>query len=138
MTQDEKKLLLRDLCARLPYNIKCLDIERNTLINVDDLYNYLHSGWYFDLKPYLRPLSDITKDERLEVEMIFEKWFEKNACKVDGEGYIEVLANYDVSGIEPGFCSDYVDWLDSHYFDHRGLIPRNLALKAPEGMYKTE
>jgi hypothetical protein len=31
-----------------------------------------------------------------------------------------------------------VDWLNTHHFDHRGLIPMGLALEAPEGMYKTE
>ena len=28
------------------------------------------------------------------------------------------------------------DWLNAHHFDYRGLIPKGLALEAPEGMYK--
>jgi hypothetical protein len=32
--------------------------------------------------------------------------------------------------------NDYLDWLNAHYFDYRGLIPMKLALKAPKDMYK--
>ena len=48
----------------------------------------------------------------------------------------EILANNDISGIDPCFCSDYVDWLNEHHFDYRGLIEKGLALEAPEDMYK--
>jgi hypothetical protein len=78
----------------------------------------------------------MTKDEREEVEVfIFNKWYQENSCKIDEEGWIEILANYDVSGIDPCFCSDYVDWLNSHHFDYRGLIPKGLALEALKDMY---
>jgi hypothetical protein len=79
----------------------------------------------------------MTDDERWEVEvLVFGEWYEQDSSKVDGEGYIEILANYDVSGIYPLFCADYVDWLNAHHFDYRGLIEKGLALEAPEGMYE--
>ena len=140
MTKEDKKLLLKDLCARLPYGVK-------VKFGNDDVPGpltpfLLDNYWYtvdIYIKPYLRPMSSMTKDEREEVEVfLFEEWFEENACKVDGEGFIEILANYDVSGIYPEFCGEYADWLLEHHFDYHGLIERGLALEAPEGMYETE
>jgi hypothetical protein len=129
--------LFKDLCSRLPYG---------TIVNVDNgkyredvkLRAYiLDTTDDWDPKPYLRPLSSITKEEREEVEiLIFGEWFAQDSGKVDGEGWIEILANYDVSGIDPGFCSDYVDWLLSHHFDFRWLIEKGLAKEAPAGMYE--
>ena len=37
--------------------------------------------------------------------------------------------------ISYSFCSKIIDWLNKHHFDYRGLIEKELALKAPEGMY---
>ena len=33
---------------------------------------------------------------------------------------------------------DRYEWLDRNMFDYRGLIPRELALEVPEGMYELE
>ena len=33
---------------------------------------------------------------------------------------------------------ELLDWLNAHHFDYRNLIGKGLALRAPEGMYKTE
>ena len=114
MTQEEKQLLLKDLCARLPYGVivrkndgvresdnKLLDIDM-----FDELINYV----YKDIKPYLRPMSSMTEEEEIYYNMIYItlKFYEKE------------------------------DWLNAHHFDYRGLIPMSLALEAPEGMYKTE
>ena len=99
--------------------------------------NFFEEGEYSDIKPYLRPMSSITKEEREEIEvLVFGEWYNSGSCKVDHEGWIEILANYDVCGIDPGFCSDYTDWLLEHHFDIRGLIEKGLALEAPEEMYK--
>lgn len=138
MTKEEKQLLLKDLCGRLLYGVKFQGKDSNVYI--------LDAANYFALqvedmvfKPYLRPMSSMTEDEREEIEVfIFNEWYQENSCKIDKEGWIEILANYDVSGIDPCFCSDYIDWLNAHHFDYRGLIPMGLALEAPEGMYKNE
>ena len=85
MTQEDKELLLQDLCARLPYKIKIKfafnkDIEKNNnLIYVsDDEQSYIHNGcmvltednikyvfnnWLDEYKPYLRPMSSMTVEE---------------------------------------------------------------------------
>lgn len=154
MTQEEKSLLLQDLCARLPYGIKVqveydaeefdktIEIDEITMIDKcgEEILLY-HASEYFsieEIKPYLRPMSSITKEEREEIEvLIFGEWYDGGFCKVDHEGWIEILAEYDVCGIDPGFCSDYTDWLLEHHFDIRGLIEKGLALEVPKGMYET-
>ena len=141
MTREEKQLLLKDLCGRLPYGVK-LDngLKLRSIDMLTEVVSCSGSGKKVEnVRPYLRPMSSMTKDEREEIEVfIFNKWYQENSCKIDKEGWIEILANYDVSGIDPCFCSDYVDWLNAHHFDYLGLIEKGLALEAPEDMYKTE
>lgn len=141
MTQEDKQLLLKDLCARLPYGVK-LDngLKLRSIDRLTQIVSCSGSDKKIDcIKPYLRPMSSMTEDEREEIEVfIFNEWYQENSCKIDKEGWIEILANYDVSGIDPCFCSDYVDWLNAHHFDYRGLIEKGLALEAHKGMYKTE
>ena len=144
MTQEDRQLLLKDLCVRLPYNvvIRCTDDDTNykCFLTTDILNELLHNIECYDYKPYLRPMSSMTEEEREEVQVfICDEWFFEDsgfATKVRKEGYIEFLANYDCSGIDPEFCGEYVDWLTAHHFDYRRLISMGLALEAPEGMYK--
>ena len=118
MTQEDKKLLLIDLCARIPYGVKVCAGEdlAMTLKQIDykcfcesweneDLK--CHSRWMF---PYLRPMSSMTEEEKEEYQAFF---------------------NYD--GVE--YPEEYIDWLNAHHFDYRGLIEKGLALEAHEGMY---
>lgn len=149
MTNEEKQLLLKDLCARLSCFENWVQYEGKDYIvtgyghgRVSLLSSSFSSAsgpcpLVEEVKPYLRPMSSMTEEEKEEIEVfIFNKWYEEDSCKIDKEGWIEILANYDVSGIDPCFCSDYVDWLNEHHFDYRGLIEKGLALEAPDGMYK--
>lgn len=154
MIQEEKQLLLKDLCARLPYGVIVLDepaehrgklwsVSREyTIYYESDISEELECQSIFNVRCYLRPMSSMTKEEREEVQVfICDEWFFEDsgfATKVRKEGYIEFLANYDCSGIDPEFCGEYIDWLITHHFDYRGLIEKGLALEAPEGMYKIE
>ena len=122
MTQEDKNLLLKDLCARLSYGVK-INIKSDYTREMEDteLTSYHLDGLgynaeYRNLRPYLRPMFSMTKKEEEEYELLID-------------------------------CSDYtyfktsdkvIDWLNEHHFDYRGLIKRGLALEAPEGMYKTE
>ena len=119
MTQEDKELLLKDLCSRLPYGVKGLHRgEKRELLVMDSFGSYQvneYDAW-FDLnsvifKPYLRPMSSMTDDEWREYKQAMHK---------------------------SSFSFTEEDWFNSHYFDHRGLIEKGLALEAPEGMYKTE
>ena len=114
MTQEEKELLLKDLCGRLPYgvmglihNVNCDDYNISIVGGDIDLF----SRHFISIKPYLRPMSSMTEEEKIDYQAFF---------------------NYD--GVE--YPEEYIDWLNAHHFDYRGLIEKGLALEAPEGMYK--
>ena len=126
MTQEDKELLLRDLCARLPYRVK-------VFVSGDDFDNYqypyllaaiskfgqdifckIHSPIYTPLgcpgienvKPYLFPLSSMTEEQKKEYQYITERWM------------------YD-----PSYSiSDSTDWLNKNHFDYRCLIKKGLAI----------
>lgn len=116
MTQEEKELLLKDLCARLPYGVKVKCASEILTLNV----NWLKVFQYHldEIKPYLRPMSSMTEDERKK----YDDW------------HLELEAGK----IKEWKIADYIDWLNAHHFDYRGLIEKGLALEAPEDMYKTE
>ena len=85
MTQEDKELLLKDLCARLPYNLYIRVEEFNVPENdgritegfignylkdnrcndydAEGVLNELADG-LIDVKPYLRPMSSMTEEER--------------------------------------------------------------------------
>ena len=128
MTKEEKEILLKDLCARLPYKVKIqswygaiLTSDLNTFpfsmeeIDKEDMWDQL-SGF----KPYLRPMSSMKGAE------VFE--------------YISLKEDIDASdGATYSFETDEsIDWLNANHFDYRGLIGKGLALEAPEGMYKSK
>lgn len=123
MTQEDRKLLLKDLCARLPYGVKVhiQKIDDNKVIDNED-FGYMWLGMvlfdnpYHEIKPYLRPMSSMTDDEVLE--------------------YLGMLNDIDKSGLmNQNFITKVVDWLDKKMFDHRGLLPKGLALEATKEMY---
>ncbi len=124
MTQEEKELLLKDITARLSYGVK---IKRsNCPINLSVngiLGEYVHHIPYYvggnieinttkidEIKPYLRPMSSMTEEE-------------KNIYEYNRNSNVEVVK------------TALFDWLNKKMFDYRGLIPMGLALEATEGMY---
>lgn len=135
MTQEEKQLLLKDLCMRIPYRtLVCLNPgayskpETCRLTGIDDEEVYLNVDSdpfrINNIKPYLRPMSSMTDDERKE-------WYKKSHVDYDCE-----FQPTPTLGLE--HCHLSTDWLLEHHFDFRGLIEKGLALEAPDDMYKTE
>lgn len=117
MTKEDKQLLLKDLCARFPYGVIVQYKGHNTIIK-----NKLLTGSDLDCnmeyyKPYLRPMSSMTKVERTEY---------LNAC---GNEMDNAFSSPRYGGI---------DYLNTYHFDYRGLIEKGLALEAPGGMYGKE
>ncbi len=119
MTQEEKELLLKDLCARLPYGVKVyVDEDLAMTLKQIDYKGFCeswenedfkcHSRWMF---PYLRPMSSMTKEERNE-------HFGRTMT-------IDIVQT----------SKEVIDWLNKKMFDYRGLIPKGLAMEAPEGIY---
>lgn len=130
MTKEEKQLLLNDLCARLPYGIICklsakdADVSITEKLKLGGLEHFI-SGT-MEIKPYLRPMSSMTEEENEELK--YEIELELQA--LEGED-----GHNTVSAAPAAF---EIDFYNKHRIDYRGLIPKGLALEAPEGMYKTK
>ena len=110
MTQKDKQLLLKDLCARLPYGARVFvpGFSVNEELKTKHIDAVIND---YGIKPYLRPMSSMTEDEWKKYNQTIGKSFS---------------------------FTDEVDWLNANHFDYRGLIPMGLALEAPADMYKTE
>lgn len=128
MTTEERILLLKDLSGRLPYGVKIRTYSSiNNFINncgetIDEVLTYENIVKIpFNSRPYLRPMSSMTEEERNEYLSIKMQETERVAL---AEVY------------RPEAISEIMDWLNAHYFDYRGLIEKGLALEATEGMYK--
>lgn len=120
MTQKDKDLQLKDICARLPYGLKCRfgsNSEITTITTIDITNGAIHNTWA-EPHPYLRPLESMTKDEIAEF-----KWLSEQCDAMPTFEYISI-GNYRL-----------FDWLNRKMFDYRGMIPQGLALVAPKGMY---
>ena len=128
MTQENKELLLKDLCARLPYGVKVQpsgSASPHRFVGYDKSLVRIDTDQKFELeniKPYLRPMSSMTEEEKEEIKLLFSKFTDEFGKRV-----LVVRQNKMVL---------YQDWLNSHHFDYRGLIEKGLALEASEGMYK--
>ena len=131
MTQEEKDLVVKDLCARLPYGT----IIRNYATDEDDVltYSLLEDFEIVGLeyiKPYLRPMSSMTEEEKEEWHNTFDSVYDL----VPG-GDPDNEDDYDDNWHEQPGIESY-DWLNEHHFDYRGLIEKGLALEATENMYQ--
>lgn len=143
MTKEDKELLLKDLCGRLPYKRLLVDYCYNAF-NV-------HNGKYMEhgskcildcylldvfisprqnekgeyIKPYLRPLSYMTEEESAELSNIISEWFDKELFDLIEEPFLE----YALSKINYSISPLLFDWLNKNMFDYRGLIEKGLAIK---------
>lgn len=133
MTQEDKELLLRDLCARLPYNVKAYvkhwaKLDRKYyegVYTVESIHPSLNNilvyserfavdvlvGYYdYEIKPYLFPLSSMTETQKEEY------------------AHILVMSSNLASSQLLGMTVE--DWLNKNHFDYRGLIEKGLAIDA--------
>ena len=125
MSEQDKQLLLVDLCARLPYGVICTDNRHgdSRIFNIDvedeSVYytDFDEYGSIENCKPYLRPMSSMTEEEDKEWQYYKGKIAE--SCDDLLEQRIEECHGF----------------FNSHHFDFRNLIGKGLALEAPDGMY---
>ena len=125
MDDKDRKLLYKDLCARLPYGVVvCYDdgdpyhkADKITLEGID-MWNELVSGgngnfpWELEhCKPYLRSLKNRTPEER------------------------EFLDDLSDSRCTPRMAELKIDYYLEHHLDYRGLIEKGLAIEAPDDVY---
>ena len=132
MTQDEKKLLLRDLCARLLYGVKGRVSRRDHnnrecefVKTIDgklyDRFAVLQESWYDNvtIKPYLFPLSSMTEEQKKE----YNYWkHEVPVCRYAYGDAVEEIELYD--------SPESFEYLIENHFDYRGLIEKGLAIDA--------
>ena len=123
MTTEEKELLLKDLTARLQYGVHVKRIVHTTptdaIISVELFGIYWLKEFYAnecELKPYLRPMSSMTDEEKLDYVALGD------ILRYGKPQYAYLI-------------SEQLDYLNINHFDYRGLIEKGLALEAPEGMY---
>ncbi len=133
MREEDKELLLQDLCARLPYgvhiftnskhHIRLLTISRD--LDYDEQY-WINGLYDIDeVKPYLRPMSSMTDEELVEFLGIRGMNLNSEGLKTFREGQASIVSTL------PSY-SRHVDWMNRHHFDYRGLIEKGLAIEVTE------
>ena len=134
--QEEKELLLKDVCARLSYGVKGTN-QYGKIVNLDHSTDYspymsiknaiLKHGW----RPYLIPLSSMTEEQYDEMEkMVLNDYMDHMRITNELREKVDFVTHW------PLYSPDVIDWFNRNHFDYRGLIEMGLALKAPDGMYK--
>lgn len=130
MTQEDKELLLKDLCARWLYGT-IVSVTDGTIkydayiesvsyknIQVSPVSDSNFTAYTFykisEIKPYLRPVSSMTEEEYVEYSKL---WNLQDEFPTDADIRFKI---------------DVFDWLNKHYFDYRGLIKKGLAIEVTE------
>ena len=139
MTQEEKQLLIKDLCGRLPYGVK-FALSGNGIYTMKgiDLIVTDDGDWEYAVtakgiepieikyvKPHLRPMSSMTEEEK------------KVVCSMNmiSDTELNDRLNYQRMYVQ-NYTIETFDYFNERKLDYRGLIPMGLALEAPEGMYE--
>lgn len=156
MTKENFFDLYKDLCSRLPYGVVCKMwfagkpetsiVETLKFGGISDFFCH-----EIEVMPYLRPMSSMTEDEKLELVTLYlardkrcrkDLRIKETEFFLDSCWYVQIVYKDEndkevISAVYIGRGSyiEEIDWLNAHHFDYRGLIKKGLALEAPEGMY---
>lgn len=133
MKQEDKDLLLKDLCARLPYKVKvnyngnvCTiqSISSNGDVLLEDeggiVFPNIEDSLFVDIEevsPYLFPLSSMTEKQCYELASI-------SSMFQDCWKYIKTPIPLSICNFEQ------IDWFHKNHLDYRGLIEKGLAIDA--------
>ena len=143
MTQE----VINDICARLPYEIFIHYVYRDirgkewpTDLNLtyfaseeESVVEFLEDGEVENPKPYLRPMSSMTEEEK----KTFTKLKQMSVTVIIPNHATVFRPDYIVDLDDEGDgLNNLYDWLNENHFDYRGLIEKGLALESPEDMYK--
>ena len=141
MTQEHKELLLKDLCARLPYGVKFMCNKNIYTAKGLDLIVTDEGDWEYAvttkeiapieidfIKPYLFPLSSMTDEQAKEIQEIIGN--PDYACIIRKTDGLELWLNF--IDTDPTIWLDAIfevqDYLNKNHFDYRNLINKNLAI----------
>ena len=139
MRQEDKELLLKDLCARLPYRVKCYipeindyrvlgSIQYDGINTLFDFWNKEQTRYEFQLyisefRPCLFPISNITEEQRNEISRQILNTYNKYSPygEINPKGCDNLLMScaFQANGI--------IEYFNKHNLDYRGLIPMGLA-----------
>ena len=110
MKQEDKELLLQDVCSRLPYGVKVL--YKHSVFDIDyisSMYEEVHLDivdnytiGISEVKPYLFPLSSMTEEQKTS------------------HNFLKYSAHANPIKL--------IDWYNKNHFDYRGLIKKGLAI----------
>jgi hypothetical protein len=144
MSSEEKQLLLRDLCVRLPYGVKIhIDFNENGHIVGDATLNTITSitGTFFDFIDFEQdfkngdccPISGFASNNLLCLED-FKPYLRSLSSMTEEERYeYDLFFRYGEHEWDDYTIADEVplviDWLNVHHFDYRGLIEKGLAIE---------
>lgn len=128
MTQEEKELLLKDLCAKLPYGLKVKCEKYSFPVTIlyagnDNEVKFKETGGIESIctiKPYLFPLSSMTDEQKGEYNFLRDL--------VPTEQHYEIGNLMDDFEFVDNWKS--IDYLNANHFDYRGLIEYGLAIDA--------
>lgn len=148
MTQENKELLLKDLCGRLPFGVigRC-EIDASYDTSFDTIFQ-IHK---FDAEVYgikedlllVNPLIEDNDEQTFTEEevadgvaildftpylfpmssMTEEKWEEYQKIRMIDWVHGDINGTFINAGL-------IVDWLNRNHFDYRGLIEKGLAIDA--------
>lgn len=139
--KEDKNLLHRDLCARLPYGVKLWHesyVDLITLHSIDatqfaveisiDNSNSNTAFWNSieQVKPYLFPLSSMTEEQKIEC-------FKGTDIELDEHNEIWStfpISNSDIVLTNLNNWLKVINWLNKNHFDYQGLIEKGLAIDA--------
>lgn len=125
--ETNKNLLLKDLCARLPYGVKCAYFNTKDEIKVGELLTIwckekrvfidklsidYDGGDCVGVIPYLFPLSSMTEEQQKEFDQLIG---------LELKAINDEIAHTQVTAFE-------VDFYNKNHFDYRGLIEKGLAI----------
>ena len=150
----DKELLTIDLCSRLPYidtmvrwqdeDYQMISIGFGRVTLVKPLWSITAgSPLITEVKPYLRPMSSMTKKEKKELLNIVcgkkgSKYFHLSEEGIDSnDAEVQEVRNFEFHWINFSYknIEKATDWLNKKMFDWRYLIPMGLAIEAPKDMY---
>ena len=157
MKQEDKELLLKDLCARIPYGVKLQNVNniesivklrsidldndcceilfytyQGKALTICDKSKLFRFGKILRYKPYLFPLSSMTEEQFTELRNETElNQYPDDLELVEWENNYKTLEFY-LEEVPSDVVIEVFDWLNKNHFDYRGLIPMGLAIDATD------
>lgn len=146
-----EELLIHELCTRFPHGVICRGEYKEHDFDTDSYYTEVvigpmtkieytpkHCSITIDLtcrcdistvKPYLRPMSSMTEEEREELKQLSDEYLEE---------WTNAQTPIDKWNLDGKISYKRSVFYNSHHLDWNGLIEKGLALEATEDMYGTK